>query len=210
MAVHLAASSDKERPVLYRSVLVEQHDAGVMLVAADSYWLAMSWVPFDDPYQPMPLLEDVPVATSVIADVDFRVRDLMSFVAAATKKADAADIEVSLTPASDYDPETPTLDPDLAAPHVSVSIATERVTVRRSEVGYPTWRALMTAQVGKVAAISFAPWVMARLGKVASTIGALGVDLEFRTKKSGALWTATTDDLTVSGIVMPLGQGGDE
>lgn len=152
LAASLAVSSDKERPALYRRVLVDIHADGVVLAATDSYWVVRTWVPFDGDItmSTFPTVDEVPEDRFVLADVELRIRDLMQYVERITRPkkdpdADVREVMVTFTRARAYDPDVPTLDPSLAAPQVLVEIpGEERIVARESESEYPNlgqlWR----------------------------------------------------------------------
>lgn len=179
LAVQLAASDDASRPVLYRAVNIEEFDTGVRLIATDSYWLSMCWVPAP-PADPdgvpasEPPIYARPLTTATVNDDEHRVRDLFRHVAKVTKKSDAPDVMVTLDlETSTYDEAVPTLAPELAATVARVEIPGEQISVRTCEIDYPDWRALLRsfdgAAVGKPST-TFSGWMLDRFAKVTKIV----------------------------------------
>jgi hypothetical protein len=181
LAVQLASSDDAARPVLYRSVHIEEFDTGVRLIATDSYWMSICWAPalqsnpFAEPHA-KPGLFAVPVASATLNDDEWRVRDLFRHVAKVTKKPDNPDVIVHLDlETSSYDEAVPTLSPDLAAVRARVEIPGEQIQVRTCEIPFPDWRFLLRQfdgqPVGKLES-TFSAWMLDRFSKVPKIVGA--------------------------------------
>jgi hypothetical protein len=80
LSVAIASSTDKERPILHRTVYVEHFTEGVRLLATDSYLFLRSWVPnVDHEHDPEPRLDEVPVSTAVAIDADTRAVGFMKY-----------------------------------------------------------------------------------------------------------------------------------
>lgn len=102
----VASGTDKERPALLRTVLVEQFSHGVRLVATDSRVLLMSWCPTatfldeaGDDSVLAPELDEVPLATAVAIDSHGRAKGFMAHaqqIAAVAFDETAAELEISL------------------------------------------------------------------------------------------------------------------
>lgn len=198
-----AASDDVERPALYHRVLVEVFDDGLQLVATDSYWLAKAWCPFE-PDTAAPTVDELPSSAFIVADPDLRVRDLMRYVAKQTKKDDAdhPDIEVTISPGDGYDLDRPTLDPTLAEPLVVVSIPGEQITVHESEIGYPTWRKLMTGVPAPYEHVTVSPSLLSKIGAAVNAAGCLTITFEF--EEIAIRWRADDIGLDLCGLLMPM------
>lgn len=194
LAVQLAASDDASRPVLYRAVNIEEFDTGVRLVATDSYWLSMCWVPATptDPDAELPEeppLYARPLAVATVNDDEHRIRDLFRHVAKITKKADALDVLVSLDlETSTYDEAVPTLSPEMAPLRACVEIPGERILVRTCEIDFPNWRMLLSQfdgpAVGKPST-TFSGWMLDRFAKVPKIIDAALIQLDWLTGERG-------------------------
>jgi hypothetical protein len=178
LAVHLAASPTEERPTLYRAVHVEEfEDEGVRLIATDSFWMAICWVPVAaDEWCPEPLLTRTPDRTVTISDDEFRVRDLMKHVAKLTKNEDDSPVTVVLDLATrEYDARVPTLSPEMAPVRTLIELpGRERIMARTVEFTYPNWQALLTqfdgVPTGQPETV-FSEWMLDRFSKVARAVG---------------------------------------
>lgn len=178
LAVHLAASTDGGRPTLYRAVHVEEfEDEGVRLIATDSYWMAICWVPTNDDLEcPEPPLTRTPDRTVTISDDEFRVRDLMRHVAKLTKDEDDAPVTVVLDLATrEYDARVPTLSPEMAPVRTLIELpGRERIMARTIEFTFPDWRGLLPgfegAATGQPETV-FSEWMLDRFSKVARAVG---------------------------------------
>lgn len=207
LAVSAAASDDDEAFALYRRVLVEVFADGVQLVATDGFWLARAWVPFDE-LTPAPEFDELPSGPAgmsfVAADTDLRLREMMRFVAKATKKNDDdhPDIPVVLHGTVDYDEDRPTLDPTLAAPLVVASIPGERLELRQSEVEFPTWRKLWSDVVKGRESIVFSPRIISKMAAAVNAAGCTAMRFEFQER--AVRWSADQIGLDLAGLVMPL------
>ena len=210
LAVALASSDDEDRPALYRAVHIEVFPDGVRLIATDSYWLALCWVPATpaDPDLELPAeppLGVMPECTVTVNDDEWRVRDMLRHVAKVTKKPDALDVIVSIDPeVSTYDQDTPTLSPDLAALRASIGIPGERIQARTHEGPWPDWRALLAqfsaAPTGKPST-TFSAWMLDRFSKVPKIVGAATVSLQWLDGTKGR-WAIDTEQPV---IVRPRG-----
>lgn len=208
LSVSLASSSDKLRPALFRTVLVEQFSAGVRLVATDSYSLLASWVPCaDDPDAPEPDLAEAPMVVAVPIDEHGRARSLMGHALALADKLDddGPDVEVSLRlgiidllDAEDR-PTLDGLEPEIATIEVPDR---ERLRLRVYDGEFPTWRNLVRPwQRVETDALAIAGERTALLAKLAKYCGSLGLtfggpDRPVRVE-SLRRWPA------VAGLVMP-------
>lgn len=101
LSVAIASSTDKERPVLHRTVYVEHFPEGVRLLATDSYVFLRAWVPeLDSENEPEPGLDEVPVSTAIAIDPDGRAVGFMRYALKLAKKMaqvhEAVDITLSL------------------------------------------------------------------------------------------------------------------
>jgi len=142
-SVQVASSDDEDRQALYRAVHVEVFETGVRLIATDGYWLARCWAPADgSPWTAEPDWDELPDNAVTMLDHDWRVRDLMKFVASVTGRKDAPDITMTLDPAlRAVNEAVPTLDPSWASPRCSIGIPeAEGVLCPVAEIEFPNWR----------------------------------------------------------------------
>lgn len=227
LAVAGAASTDKERPVMYRVVLLELFETGVRLSATDSYWSATAWI--GDPIDPdEPLTSDrepeppgtvEPLTTLPIVDYDKRIAGLMEYVKAQTGKLDDLhpDISVSIGVTDDYDEQPGTM-PGLGVDVVRVEIpGAEHVSGHVSEIEYPNIGRLVrdTDEArGKIADLSVAPRILKAIGSACERAGGLICTLRFTGSRHAAIrWQAIDiDPCELYGLAMPLRprEGDDE
>lgn len=217
LAVALATSSIKESS-LYRSVLVDVHGHGVILAATDAYWMARAFVPFDPAASAswVPRLEEVPADRFVIADTDWRVRDMLRYVEKRTRgiddpSKDVTDVDVAITRGVtiDPDPDVPMLDPTMGAPQILVEIpGEERIVVRESDAEYPPLESLARLDVAPKTRLRFPAQLVQSVAQACTRVGALAMKLN-PTDKGPTAWEADysgADSVTVplAGVLMPL------
>lgn len=189
LAVSGASSDDDGRPQLFRAVRVEQHHNGIRLIATDSYWLAHCWVPaerlMDDLGHTDPDYAELPATAVTIIDDEWRVRDLMKFIAKATRKPDAEDITVTIDiSATTYDESAPTLAPEPAAKRVRVDTGDERLMAKVFDSPeWVDWRTLVLAfhatEPSGATVTTMSVWMLTKLGKVAATGLCTGVRIDW-------------------------------
>ena len=213
LAVLCAAAEDEPRPALHRAVHVEEYPGqGLRLVATDSYWLARCWVPaghlMDDLGHTEPDDGELPDRTVTVIDDEWRVRDLMRFVAKATKKPGEPDIDVRLDlAATTYDEAAPTLTPEMAARRVRIELPDERVLGRVWDGEWVTWRELAhefaTAPRAGAVKVGFSGWMFAAMAKAATICSAPTIDIEWIDDRRGE-WSlrGSALDFAPSGLLM--------
>lgn len=217
LAVAGAASTDKERPALYRVVLLEVYDTGARLTATDSYWSAAAWI--GDPIDPTEPITSPrhaeptrggPLTTVPIIDHDKRIAGLMSYVVAQTGKVDEThpDVAVSLSITDEYDDLPGTL-PDIGRDLVRAEIpGAEHVTGYVSEIEYPHLGRLIKAQesaAGAVTDLAMSPRILRAIGGAVERGGALSCSLKFTGSRKAAIrWQAIDSEVCeLYGLAMP-------
>lgn len=216
LAVALACGTAEGQLALYHAIQVDVHRHGVTFAATDSYWLARSFVPFEDASSAwVPSFDEAPVARFVVVDHDWRVRDLMRFIEKSTRgcdnpEKDVDDVDLVITRNAQHlvDTSTPTLDPSLEAPKVFVEIpGSERIIVTESELGYPELGRLMRFQPKSALRLTFAPSKIQSVAQACQRVGSLGVKLN-PTEGGAVAWEADFGEyeptVHVSGLLMPL------
>lgn len=191
LTVALAASDDPARPVVYRTVFVDQYDdAGVLLTATDSYWLASVWVPDidhdgsdgEDP-APSPGLDYLGDRRAVVSDGDGLVRALFKHVQRLTRKEDWDDVPVSLSldeKAPDDQEAQQRLTSELRPLVAIVEVPGDlRVLATQVEMDPPNWRKLavdfMAMSADGAVSTAMSGWMLDKLSKAAKAAGGLGV-----------------------------------
>lgn len=226
LAVAGAASTDKERPALYRVTLLDVYEHGVRLSATDSYWSATAWV--GDPVNPAepitserysePSARTEPLTSVPIIDHDKRIAGLMQYVIAQTAKVDELhpDVPVSLSVTDEYDDLPGTL-PDLGQDLVRAEIpGAEHVTGYVSEIDYPNLARLIHDQessAGAITDLAMSPRILKAIGGAVERGGGLSCSLKFTGSRKAAIrWQAIdTEVCELYGLAMPLRpRDGDE
>lgn len=179
-AVACASIRFDHRPVLDRTIVVEQYRRGIRLVATDGVLFATTFVPeceHRDALGDAPPLEEEPIGAAVLVDEHGRGRSLMAHLAALVKAAkkdgDPVGPAVVLSVAVIDDGALPGFEARSATIEL---LGAERLRLPVYEgTGFPAWRSLLTGRRdAPTAAVSLAAESYARLAKIAK---AAGVDL---------------------------------
>lgn len=149
-AVIAAASTDEDRQALYRTVLLEIHPEGAVLVSTNSYLLLWSFVghtEFADDFA-ADVLAQVPIAQVLLRDASNLPAALFAYVAKHTALGQGVfdrEATLNLTRGSiEPHPDRPTLSPELDAPAVVARYGTEAVAIPIIEgVEFPNWRSAL-------------------------------------------------------------------
>lgn len=209
-SVALAASTDEERPALYRAVSIEVYDHGVQLVATDGYMLLRSWVPCDAEVASAPTIDEKPLTCMVAQDLNGRAANLLTWVLKETSKKDALPmaVVVDLGPASE--PDGQAFD-GMARQRVTVEVpGSERVELRVYEAEWVTWRALVAQFVGEqTGVVALNPDLLDRLVKLGKIHGKPLV-WTFGGHDRLALVEIRDSDPWVTGCAMPMRLTKDE
>jgi hypothetical protein len=220
LAVAQAASTDKDLPLLRKTVAIEEHIRGVRLVSTDRFVLLTAWVPgIDFHYDAVPDFDEAPLRTVVASDVDGRGRGLLGYVCSLVNRDYTEDdytpgqleVEVEFDariPAGTSVPETlEGLEPTYTVLHVR---DVEKVYLPVVEGTFPAWRAIaasFTPATTKQVALN--PEVVERLAKVRKH--AAGPLLwEFGGADKAALVQYANSDPHVHGVVMPIRDENDD
>lgn len=205
-SVALAASKDKDRPIL-TGVLVEQYAEGLRLVATDSYMALHAFVPSLEAeigFDPEPLLDESPIASCIVADPDGRGRGLLAYAAQLAAKDNLGEIRVDLGVIAHEDEDAPSFAGMEARWCVIEVSERERVKLRLIEGEYPAWRALFAgheAEETKNVALNLE--LLARLSKLPKITGCKVLRWEFHGETAAAAVTLDESFPHVSGLVMP-------
>jgi hypothetical protein len=208
-SVAIAASSDKERPALCRTVNIEQFPTGVRIVSTDSFVVLWSWVPaIADDLAAAPDLDEAPMWSAVSWDPWGRAKGLMAHAQQlATQAADAEEppVEMTLRLGSDSDPRAQSAFAGLEATSVVIEVpGKERVTLRCFEGEFPSWRAMATAWKPEPAlTIALAPDMAARLGKLATIMPGCRLGFSWGGTDGPAGLQVVDSDPHVEGLVCP-------
>lgn len=205
LSVAYASGSDKDRPQLDRTVAVESYPDGVRLVATDSYMLLTAWVSAYEPGDaPEPDIDEAPVSTAVVRDVDGRGKSLFGHLLKLADDDDTPAFEVSLTVGVGPEASQGAFD-GLEASWLVVEHADhERLKLHTYDGEYPNWRKVVEGFSGeKTAAIALNPAIVARLAKVGKLHPASSLRWQFGGVNKMAAVEVDGYPL-VSGFVMPV------
>lgn len=210
LSTALASGKADWSPALNRTVCVEEFDGGVRLVATDSTVLLSAWVPslageleLD---QSEPGLDEAPVSTSVVMDLDGRGRGLLGYLLAKSKKAgDDEEVEVSMSfGVADASRDVPSFE-GMAASWTTFDFdGIERLRLRCYEGDFPNWRALLAHHAAKrTSAISLNPEILGRVAKLGKYHGG-GILWTFGGVDKVARIEVEDSEPHVVGLAMPL------
>lgn len=149
LAVALAASNDREDPVLGFAVHIELYPDGVRLTASDRFLLLSTWVPAlgarDGELTPAPDEDEAPMIVATARDLHGRGSGLMAYLRKLTKDEDSPLIEVRLRvdKATDLPDGVMALDGVDAKEVIIEYPGAERITLPVYEGDWPQWRVLL-------------------------------------------------------------------
>lgn len=213
-SVALASGNDAARPSMYRTVLIEQYESGVRFVATDSYLLLKAWVAnidFED--EPEPMIDEVPIATAICADIDQRVLGMMKYAQKLTM-GDGADTPVTISFRIGADTgATPGGTGSLEGfERSSVFFRLseqydETIKSPMFEGYYPNWRPLWVNHRWKpTGLIGFGIDGILRLGKLSALWSKAVINFELGGSVGVARIHIVAPDVNVTGLVMPVAQ----
>lgn len=186
-ATRLAAATEKERPVLYRTTALEVFDGrGIRLTSTNTFALLSTFVPtLENLYDPSatPGLDEAPDGAFVVADVDNRLLGMMRYV--------SADIRRIITDA-DGD--------NTAADYVWLELERRRAVADALTLGidvdpmewvgnYGNAETVAVADMGTVAYPDIRPIVLGHQPKQVTTFGLSAVTIDTVTKLAKLLGT---------------------
>jgi hypothetical protein len=214
LAVALASATDKDRPALNRTVHIEEHAAGLRLVATDSYVLLHSFVPdLDHDLADEPELDEAPSVTATAIDPHGRAKGFLAHVLKLARQAEENNtgrievrVRLNVLGARDDDGHRPPSFDGMEARSVVVEQPdVERVMLDSYEGQWPTgWRSVMggfrPVDTGTIALNPDIVGRLARLGKV-HPAGLLG--WTFGGKDRAARVEVIYAEPAVEGLVMP-------
>lgn len=182
LSVTEAASKDKTRPALNRTVLVEEYQHGIQLVSTDTFMLLRSWVPFQgvDSFSleaEPPELYELPDRSSVVMDPDGRGRQLMGWARTLAGRCQEYDdrpemrIQIGVKhrttgAAASFEGMSPTW------AKLKLDGEDEIVRLQLYEGEFPNWRSLLQAVAPvETKEVSLNPDILARMAKIAKYHG---------------------------------------
>lgn len=175
LSVASVSGTDKETPLLYRTVAVEEFGDGVRLVATDRYAILHAWVPAaESDLADEPELADAPLRTVVAADVHGRAKGFLAHVLGRVTADEDEDIPKQTLIGLDLDVVEP--DGDEPATFEGMDRAWvvldypghERLRLGTVEGEWPSWRTVdATFKPQRTGDVALSPDIVTRLAKVA-------------------------------------------
>lgn len=211
LSVATAASTDKSRPALCRTVQVDQYPHGLQLASTDSYMLLTAWVAEEDyELDSPPGLDEVPYATAVAIDEYGRGAGLLAHLLRLTLLEDGSrkkiPVQVKLNvlyeeadaPGDELQME------GLEALAVTIEEPdSERVHLPVYEGDYPGWRKIVSSRRTETTeSIALSQGITKRLAKAAAPHGDTLIRCWFGGVE-GPIAVAFGELPEVTGLVMP-------
>lgn len=210
LAVAHASGKDEFLPVLSRTILLEQHAAGLRLVATDSYMLLVSFVPgAEHGPQHEPDLDEAPIETSVAMDLDGRAASLMKYAikrakAAAKANEEIPEMRVHLNDRTPH-PDGPTQLEGMGGRSVVLEMPdVERVVLPVFDGNYPPYHGLLlTLQGVPTDRVALNPDRIGRLAAAAELVGGQ-IGWTFGGEMRAARVDMVNADPRLRGLVQPV------
>lgn len=210
LSVALASGKADFLPALNRTVCVEEFDGGVRLVATDSTVLLSSWIPSLASEHELdgnePGIDEAPLSTSVVMDLDGRGRGLLGYLLGKSKKADDDEaVEVAVSFGVELDSKDRPSFEGMAERWTTFDFdGVERLRLRSYEGEFPDWRALLAHHAGKrTSAVSLNPEILGRISKLGKYHGG-GILWTFGGFDKVARIEVEDSEPHVVGLAMPL------
>lgn len=211
LSVALAASKDKARPVLNRTVHVEVFAEGVRLISTDSYILLRSWVTTLYSDAPEPGLDEAPEYRVIAHDPHGRGKNLLWHLLNLGRGEEAETIEVDLIVGDTErdDTNAQAAFEGMAKEWVTIAVPDkERLKLPTVEGEFPDWRPLDAAFLAEsTEGVALAPEVIKRLADLERTAGTTSLVWMFGGPQRAARVTLPGIFPIITGLVMP--QRGD-
>jgi hypothetical protein len=214
LTVALASGADTERPILNRTLYLEQFADGVRLVATDSVTLLHGWVPdIEHALDPGPGMDEAPIATAIALDAHGRAKGFLAHLlrlAFKAEKEDADKIEVRL--------RLDVKDTDVAKQGVLSGFEARWVVIEQPDTGneaerlkmltvegkYPTWRNVLGNFRSELTTqVALAPLVIGELAKAGKYHPGARIGWQFGGDNQAARVTIIDSDPHVDGLIMP-------
>ncbi len=214
LSVALASGKDLTSPLLDKTVAIEAHADGVLLVATDRYVLLSAWVPrVEKNLAPPPEVSELPAETYVAADPDGRCRGLLNYVLDVQSREGAKPASIIL----DLGVTEPDDDPQgffdgMDLQWVVMSYPNhERLRLGTVAGQWAQWRGLVAEFKGKRTwAIALNPEIVGRLAKL-GRLHPGPLLWEFGgVERAAKLQIGGEETPLVSGVVMPVRYGFDD
>lgn len=208
LPVAVAASDDKGRPALFKTLSIEQYHDGIRLTSTDSYMLLTAWVPTvaaEADLSPEPTLDEAPDRVAVVVDHDGRGRGLITYAAQLASKDVPIDITLTLDGSVQYEVESgPETFEGMAPRHATLQVpGMEMVRLNTYEGEFPDWRKIDSAfEAQPTPTVALAPSIVARLVKAAK-VQDRKIGWTFGGETAAARVDLIDSDPFVTGYAMP-------
>lgn len=205
LSVALAGGKDGDRPVLDRTVHIEQHAGGLRLVATDTQVLLHAFVPdLDHELDPAPGLDEVPIATATARDPYARGRGFLAHVLKLASGDDAEPIELRVRLNVLAGETAQPAFVGMEAHQVVLEYPdVERQTLDVVEGPYPSWRRLLDVRPVPTDRVALSPDIVGRLAKIGKVQPLARIGWTFAGEQRAARVEFIDSDPFVDGIVMP-------
>lgn len=208
-SVALAQSTDKDRPTLYRTTLIEQYSDGIRLIATDSFVLLKAWVPDIDNRGAVEPGQDVEPETSMVCmDRDRRIQQLMTYVMKQTAD-DGQDTRHTMTMVlGTMRPDTQIQLSGMAQASVSFHFGSEydeRIESPIFDGAFPAWKGLWYAhEPAETAMVTFGANGFLRIGKLSALWDKASIRFVLGGVFGVCKFYVDAPDVNVEGLAMPL------
>lgn len=205
-SVALARSGDKARPAL-TGIHVESHDAGIRVVATDSYMMLSAWIPnveAERDFEPEPTIDAAPVATTTVLDPHGRGLGLLAHAAKLHQDDEIDEIRIQLGVSLSDESDAKPFD-GMEVTWCVIEVADrERVKLPIYEGEFPQWRRLLAhhnAEETKQVLLNLE--LLGRLAKLPKLTGENGLAWTFGGANGAARVELVNSFPFVEGVVMP-------
>lgn len=208
LSVALASSTDKDRPMLHKTVCVETYDHGIRLVATDSYILLHAWIPeLDHELEPEAAWDEAPERSTVAIDADGRGKSLMQYLYALATADAAPRYEMTMNPVKVRAGDGQGMFDGLAPDGIALEFpGVEKVTLGSFDGDYPNWRKTLagTFRPRKTDAVALNCERIATLAKLGKLHGDRPLLWQFGGRDQMALVEVGDSEPHVGGAAMPV------
>jgi hypothetical protein len=211
-AVQIASGEEKDRPALYRTMLVDVFPGGVRLVAVDGYLLLVGWVERADTITDTDRVDDGELADEsfVVKDPHLRLLGLLKHIYSVTKGQDEGDtnpISLRIRTGGDIVGRAQQALDGMEPDRLTFEIPdVEAVTLEVADTPFPNWRLPHTPEHTAEFGVGVAG--ILRLGKLAKLHEGAHVRMTFGGTDGAALVQleapGTFAPFDIRGLVMPV------
>lgn len=200
----VAASKEKQRRALFRTLSVEFFDTGVQFIGCDGHMLFRTWVPASDAgdfEKPIPEWDERPHDAVVVRDTD---KFALSFVTAlltacSSEEMAYAEMTLSIDPVSE---EQPALGEEVANYVLTLHALGQQISCKLYDGQYPDWRSLEYG-VDRAELVDGMVLGTKLFGAVGKLKGVVGVECEF-TGENRAIKICGKGQPELRGLLMPM------